>query len=214
PKEGHLTFGLVKYEILDTTGFSESNFTEEEQMLAAKRFSKEYEFDLYFNAKKALYVRQDGEITWKTLYDLKRKIAYAYWERKDSTLSEENTRGFIEPLSGYISKLDSSRKFIGLIDSTDIRRNILGFDCHKVLYTYYYYGDVKTHAYVTMDLKVPSPVLFHVGVFREEGLPMEYTFPIGKSMVLIVGAIKFDPGKPNNKMFKIKLDGFKLLELD
>ena len=206
PKWGHISFGLIRYEILDTTGFAENQFNEAKQIQFAKRFSKEYEFDLYFNKNKAYYIRDDGDVTWKAIYNMKSQVLYSYWDAPEA--KDDSTKGHIWSLTKIISTMDSAKQLIGFVDNPDNRKDIFGFDCFKVQYTPYDYGPVKAHAFVTSDLPIPSAVLFNVGVFREKWLPMEYTFPIGKSMLLVVGAIKFSHKKPKRKIFKLNLDGF------
>jgi len=203
PKSGHMTFGLVRYDILDTAGM---NVSQAERI--AKDFAKIFEAELYFNSKKALVLSSDNGIESKIIFDRKKEIVYMFRDSNDATINFTDTiQGYTIPMAGSFIDINSNDTVPHQIKYPDIRKKIFGFECYKV-------SDVDVtgiNAYLTIQPIIPCSL---VGAFPFIfiGAPMEFTIPYSEKLSIVVGAIKFKPGHQPKDIFKVNLDGFKMIE--
>lgn len=201
---GHLKFGLLEFQMLDTLADPEI------KTLMEKRFEKSLNYDIYFNQDTILEIRdkEDLNISYMTFYDLKvPNVIWFFLRTPEGNYFVRDSTYNIVKKNHYKKKDKRAMKEIMIVgDPEKDNKTIVGFNCNKV--TMLNPIDRQSEyvsTYLTSAIPSYTSSLYP---FSElfPGFPLETTFVLDQFKVRY-GAVSFEPIE-NKEIFAIDTSGY------
>ena len=201
PSSGHFQYGLIKFEILDS-----SRVTEEDLQHRAEMMDSEFRLDLYYNPESAVMVRKGGTDNWKSYLDRKHDLLYVLYEQPNGNFYTLDS--IPDPDSpGMQATFDSIKIVYQIHERRDIRKTIFGFDCYRIEFPTTEDLDILDGSmYVTEQLNIPSAIFQDASPIIR-GIPLEVSFP-DDGIAVVMGVISFDTPIRDESVFKLDISGF------
>jgi len=210
-RSGHLKFGLLHFEMLDSLADPEM------KNLMEKRFERSLNYDIYFNQDTLLEIRNKEElnIRYMTFYDSQvPNVVLFFLSTPDGNyFSRDSTFNMVKK-NHYTKKDEKAMKKMMIVgDPEKDNKTIVGFECKKV--TMLNPLDRKSEyisTYLTSEIPTytspsnPFSILF-------PGFPLETTMVLDDFKVRY-GAISYQPLDKQENIFDITTQDYSQISYD
>jgi hypothetical protein len=214
PKSGHFIYGLISYEIIDSSVVSEKDATSIIEYL-----KEEFTPELYFNKDWVVVVSELSRGSIKWMYNRKLQILYKYYDGKNNdvveirTMRVDSIQSLKQDDKVLLAAIDTMKSDLQVREYSEETKKVQGYHCHKVTIAGLINAPTLDEIWIAKLKNVPDLIFPEHLYFLIEGIPMEIVQDF-EGIKIKWGVVDILPVKTDDIIFNQNNNGYEVSVAD